>query len=71
MLGIGGALAAWRVMACAFCTSNYTAKLVAKSQVQAVTPEAHKEKNSKLLQIPSNEFLQMKLFERFSAMKFL
>jgi hypothetical protein len=35
------------------------------------TPEAYKEKNSKFLQIPLNEFLQMKTCERFSAMKFL
>jgi hypothetical protein len=36
-----------------------------------LTPEAYKEKNSKFLQIPSNDFLQMKSFERFSAIKFL
>jgi hypothetical protein len=36
-----------------------------------MAPEAYKEKNYKFLQIPSNEFLQMESFERFSAMKFL
>jgi hypothetical protein len=43
----------------------------AKVWSSLVTPEAYKEKNSKFLQIPSNKFLQMKSFERFSAMKFL
>jgi hypothetical protein len=36
-----------------------------------ITPGAYNEKNSKFLRIPSNEFLQMKSFERFSAMKFV
>ena len=36
-----------------------------------LTPRAYNEKNSKFLQIPSNELLQMESFERFSTMKFL